>query len=329
MERKGGAPFAEKKGNCMLKTFEIVDGKITESPNGAIFSYISPTEEEKRYLVDTCQIDPHSLNSALDPDEISRVEFEDNHIAIILKQPRNYSAEDLLGFGVTSVGIFLFDDKMIIVQPEENPLFEYGRGALRARSLRGVILRILHHATNHFLEHLKIIRLISARIEKDIEFSVSNHHLTEMFVLSKSLTYYESATTANKVLLAKLVRDTEKIGFSETESELLEDIIVENNQCVRMTEIYTNILVGMSDARGSIVSNNLSVLMKQLAVINIIFLPLNVIVGLGGMSEFTMMTQGVWWGHTYSAMTLLLVLLAYGTYYFLKKVNLSKSDDEF
>ena len=202
----------------MLKTFEIVDGKITESPNGAILSYISPTEEEKRYLVDTCQIDPHSLNSALDPDEISRVEFEDNHIAIILKQPRNYSAEDLLGFGVTSVGIFLFDDKMIIVQPEENPLFEYGRGALRARSLRGVILRILHHATNHFLEHLKIIRLISARIEKDIEFSVSNHHLTEMFVLSKSLTYYESATTANKVLLAKLVRDTEKIGFSAYET---------------------------------------------------------------------------------------------------------------
>ena len=312
----------------MLKTFDIVEGKIIEAQTGAVCAYVAPTEEEKRHLIDEYQIDPHSLNSALDPDEISRVEFEDNHIAIILKQPRNYTAEDLLGFGVTSVGLFLFEDKLIIVQPEDTPLFEYGRGSLRARSLKGVMLRILHHATNHFLEHLKIIRLISARIEKDIEFSVSNHHLTEMFVLSKSLTYYESATNGNKVLLAKLVRDTEKIGFTEAESELLEDIIVENNQCVRMTEIYTNILVGMSDARGSIVGNNLAVLMKQLAIINIIFLPLNVIVGLGGMSEFTMMTEGVWWGHTYSAMTLLLVLLAYGTYYFLKKASLSREEED-
>ena len=310
----------------MLKNYDILDGKIVENSTGKISVYTAPTEDEKSYLIGAWQIDPHSLNSALDPDEISRVEFEDNHMAVILKQPRNYSADDLLGFGVTSIGIFLFKERVIIVQSEDTPLFEYGRGVLRVKSLRGVMLRILHHATNHFLEHLKIIRLISERIEKDIEYSVSNHQLTEMFVLSKSLTYYESATNANKVLLAKLVRDSAKIEFTEPESELLEDIIVENNQCVRMTEIYASILVGMSDARGSVVSNNLAVLMKQLAIINIIFLPLNVIVGLGGMSEYSIMTKGVWIGHSYSAMTLLLVLLAYGTYFFLKKVNLSESD---
>lgn len=311
----------------MLKNFELTDGKVLEAISGPIQLYIAPTEDEKRYLVDTLQIDPHSLNSALDPDEISRVEYEDNHIAVILKQPRNYSAENLLGFGVTSVGLFLFEDRLVIIQPEATSLFEYGRVSQKVKSLRGVMLRILHHSTNHFLEHLKIIRLISERIEKDIEFSVSNHHLTEMFVLSKSLTYYESSTNGNKVLLAKLVRDSKKIGFDEAEDELLEDIIVENNQCVRMTEIYASILVGMSDARGSIVSNNLAVLMKQLAIINIIFLPLNVIVGLGGMSEYTIMTEkGFWIGHSYSAMALLLVLLAYGTYFFLKKVNLSNTD---
>ncbi len=311
----------------MLKIYDLVDGKISENREGAVHVYVSPSEAEKRLLIEYYLIDPHSLNSALDPDEISRMEFEDNHIAIILKQPRNYSAEDLLGFGVTSAGIFLFEDKLIIVQPEETSLFEYGRVSQRVKSLKGVVLRILHHSTNHFLEHLKIIRLISERIEKDIEFSVSNHHLTEMFVLSKSLTYYESATNANKVLLTKMVRDTQRIGFDEPEGELLEDIIVENNQCVRMTEIYASILVGMSDARGSVVSNNLAVLMKQLAIINIIFLPLNVIVGLGGMSEFTMMTEHqIWWGHSYSAMTLLLVLLAYGTYYILRRVNLSDTD---
>lgn len=312
----------------MVKNFDIIDGHIVETQSGPISLFIAPTQEEKIYLTENCLIDSHTLNSALDPEEISSIEFEDDHTAIITKKPKNYNVHDLDGFGVTSVGLFLFKNRVIIVQSEDVPLFEYGRIPIKVKSLRGIVLRILHHATNHFLEHIKIVRQISERIEKDIEFSVSNHHLNEMFVLSKSLTYYENATSANKLLLAKMQRDAAKLGFEENELEFLEDIIIENNQCVRMIEVYASILVGMSDARGSIVGNNLAVLMKQLTVFSIVFLPLNVIVGLGGMSEFTMMTEGLWWGHAYSGMTFGLVLLAYITFFVLKKINLSNTDDD-
>lgn len=312
----------------MVKNFDIIDGHIIEKESGPIILFTAPTAEEKTYLTENCQIDTHTLNSALDPEEISSIEFEDDYTAIIIKKPKNYNVNELSGFGVTSVGLFIFNNRVIIVQSEDVPLFEYGRIPIKVKSIKGVVLRILHHATNHFLEHIKIVRMISERIEKDIEFSISNHHLNEMFVLSKSLTYYESATGANKLLLAKMQRDSSRLGFDEKEVEFLEDIIIENNQCVRMIEVYASILVGMSDARGSIVGNNLAVLMKQLAIINIIFLPLNVIVGLGGMSEFTMMTESVWWGHSYSLMTLMLILLAYVTYHYLRKVNLSNTEED-
>jgi magnesium transporter len=51
-----------------------------------------------------------------------------------------------------------------------------------------------------------------------------------------------------------------------------------------------------------------------LAVINIVFLPLTVITGLGGMSEFTMMTEGIWWPHAYSALVVVLVIIGFVTY---------------
>ena len=51
--------------------------------------------------------------------------------------------------------------------------------------------------------------------------------------------------------------------------EILDDIIIENNQCYTQAEIYSNILAGLMDARVSIVSNNLNMLMKTLNIITI------------------------------------------------------------
>ena len=52
--------------------------------------------------------------------------------------------------------------------------------------------------------------------------------------------------------------------------ELLDDLMIENKQCYRQAEIYSNILASLMDARASIVSNNINVLMKTLNIIIII-----------------------------------------------------------
>ncbi len=308
----------------MLRNHDLVDGRIvcrTDDKPGMIQVYSSPTDEEKRYLIQTYGIDEHTLLSALDDDEISRVEYEANHVAVILKRPRYYKAGRNLEFKVSSLGAFLFKDRIIILQAEANPLFEHGRTLLRGQTIPGILLRLLHHSTHHFLEHLRVIRNISDEIEHKIEFSVTNKALVNMFTLLKSLTYYESATSANQVLLLKLRNDAGKIGFNEEELDFLDDITVENKQCDNLAGIYTGILTGMSDARVSVVSNNLAIIMKYLAFINIVFMPLNVITGLGGMSEFTMMTDKLWWPHAYSLLLLGMIATGYITYLLVRRVG--------
>lgn len=176
-------------------------------------------------------IDEHTLISSLDEDEISRVEYEHNHIAVILKRPRNFQVDRTMAFKVSSIGAFLFKDRIIVLQAEPMPLFEHGRMPLRGNTIQGVLLRLLHHSTHHFLQHLRIIRNISDEIENKIEFAVTNKSLVNMFSLLKSLTYYESATSANQLLLIKLRNDANKIGFNEEEIDFLDDITVENKQC--------------------------------------------------------------------------------------------------
>ncbi len=311
----------------MLKNYELLEGRVTQcgaDVSGRIAVYSDPTDEEKTFLIEEYGIDEHTLNSALDEDEISRVEYESNHIAVIMKRPSNYRADRTLEFRVSSTGAFLFKDRIVIVQAEATPLFEHGRAPIRGRSIPGILLRLLHHSTHHFLEHLRIIRTISDEIEHQIEFSVTNKALVNMFTLLKSLTYYESATSANQLLLQKLRTDARKIGFNEEELDFLDDITVENQQCDNLAGIYTGILTGMSDARVSVVSNNLAIIMKFLAIINIVFMPINVIVGMGGMSEYTALTGGLWWPHAYSLLLMALVAAGYITYLAIRDVGQSR-----
>ena len=308
----------------MFRCYDLIDGRVQSCPDGQlgiIQVYSTPTEEEKQYLTEQCGIDEHTLSSALDEDEISRVEYESNHIAVILKQPRRYNRDDKLIFRVASAGAFLFKDKIIIVQADSVPIFEYGKMPLRGNTIPGVLLRLVYHSTRHFLENLRIIRSISDSFESKMETSVTNKALAGIFSLLKGLTYYQSATGANQLLLLKLKADARKIGFTEEEIDFLEDITVENKQCDNLSNIYSEILNDMSTARVSIVNNNLSGTMKLLAVMNLVFMPINVLTGMGGMSEFTMMTSGIWWPYAYSAFFLASVLIAYITFLIFKRIG--------
>jgi len=254
----------------MLKRYSIIENKIVEtaSEQSPIYVFISPDEKEKRFLVDELKLDEHTLNSASDPDELSRLEFEPSHTAIIFKRPQNYSGAQQFFFKVSSTGLFLFGDKLIIVIDEDLPLFE-GKQLSKVTSLQQLTLKLIYRSIFHFLEHLKIINVISDELEKKINAAMENSYLINLFSLEKSLVYYLNSISSNGVLFGKLKNNSAKIGFSTEEIEFLDDMLIENSQCLRQADIYSNILASLMDARASIVGNNLNVLMKTLNIITI------------------------------------------------------------
>ena len=254
----------------MLRNFTLVDKKLVESQNGEspIMVFVAPDEAERKRLVEEFRIDEHTLNSSLDPDELARLEFEPDHAAMIYKRPKNYSSEQALAFRVISSGIFLFKNRLIIVQPEDVKLFD-GRHFNKVQTLQEVFLKLLSRSILHFLEHLKIINSISDELEQKINKSMENSILINLFTLEKSLVYYLNAINTNSVLLERLRNNLGKLEFNQEEHEYLDDLIVENSQCYRQAEIYSNILASLMDARASIVGNNLNVLMKRLNLITI------------------------------------------------------------
>jgi magnesium transporter len=254
----------------MIRKYRIENNKLLENGdhNPPVWVFVNPDEAEKKLLVNDLRLDEHTLNSALDPDELARLEFEVNHAALIFKHPKNYSEKDTFLFKVASMGMFLFADKLVIVTSEELPLF-VGKCFNVVESPQDAFLKVIYRSIFHFLEHLKVINMISDEIERKISVSMENKYLLNLFSLEKSLVYYLNAINSNSFVIDKIKHAAVRLNFSEKGMEFVDDLAIENNQCYRQAEIYSNILASLMDARVSIVSNNLNILMKTLNFITI------------------------------------------------------------
>jgi magnesium transporter len=60
--------------------------------------------------------------------------------------------------------------------------------------------------------------------------------------------------------------------------------VIENQQCLRRSEIYSQVIAGLMDARASIVSHNLNVLIKQFTIWTIAIMLANLVVGIFSMN---------------------------------------------
>ena len=254
----------------MQRRYAIVDHRLKEVHDGpsVLTVYENPDDAEKRTLLDALKLDEHTLQSALDPDELARIEFEPEHAALIFKRPKSYTSADNFLFKVSSVGAYLFKDQLVLVIAEDSALLS-GIGVLRGKSPAYILLRLIYKSIFHFLEHIKVIATISDEVQIKINRAMENRHLLNLFTLQKSLVYYLNSINSNGALLDKLKLNAPKLGLDQEELELLDDTQIENAQCYKQAEIYSNIVASLMDARASIVGNNLNVLMKTLNLITV------------------------------------------------------------
>ena len=310
----------------MIRNFKLEEGRTVEVLDGSaapILLVVEPTDAEKSLLTHQYQIDEHNLSSAIDSDSLPRVELDFNHLAVIFRHPRAYQTKDNFVFKTNSVGLFLYKEQLIVIAPGDMSIFE-GRSYTKLQNLQAVFLCILSNCILHFYSHLDVINEIANELESKIVKSMENKHLLQMFSIEKSLVYYVNAISANGRVIERLktnAKNSQTDGLTPEMLEYVDDLAIENAQCLEQAHVFADVFTSMMDVRASIVNNNLNVLMKRLTVINVVFMPLNVLAGIGGMSEYSMMTQGIPWPVAYSMFTLGLTIIGWITYAILKRIE--------
>jgi magnesium transporter len=268
--------------------FTIADEHLHRStPEAATVSvYSNPASATQREMLESLGIDDHMLESALDPDELSRLEFDSQtkQAFVVLKRPNQGSNGRPELLGISSIGFLLQADRLVIVTPDDAPLLEDGDWA---ESLHMLLLRITSSVVSEFMLELKRVKRTSREIQTRLSKSIGNQELLRMFSLSEGLVYHINAIEGNARALRRLRHLSPRLAFTEDELEFLDDIVIDTDQCSRQAEVFSTVLAGMLDARGNIINNNMNILLKNLTIINVVFLPLTLIASIFGMSEYS------------------------------------------
>ena len=274
----------------VIRIFKTIDGsihEIQEPQEGCWIALTNPTATEIFEIAEQFQIEVDDLRAPLDEEERSRIEVDDNYTLILVDVPVIEERNDKDWYGTIPLGIIVTNKMIITVCLEDTQvLTRFMEGRVRnffTNMKTRFILQILFRNASMYLRYLRIIDKKSEQVEEKLHRATRNEELMELLELQKSLVYFTTSLRSNEVVLEKLLKiDTIKKYPEDT--ELLEDVIIENKQAIEMATIYSGILNGMVDTFASIISNNLNIVMKVLSVITIAMSIPNIIFGAYGMN---------------------------------------------
>lgn len=241
---------------------------------GCWINVVGPTPEEIAYLTEELHLDRGFVSAALDEEESSRVEVEDDQTLIIIDTPLAVTeAENTLVYTTMPLGIIVTKSNVVTVCLNEitavndiaSGVVRNVQTAMKTRFLLTLLLRV----AQSFLIRLKHINKLTSQMETELHHSMQNKQLVQMMGLQKSLVYFSTSLKANEITLEKIYRGR-VIKLYEEDQDLLEDVLIEFKQAVEMSGTYSSILQETMDAFSSIISNNMNQVMKTLTIVTVL-----------------------------------------------------------
>ena len=275
---------------AMMRVFSTINGKteqIASPERGSWVNLSKPTDAELAEISEKCKIDLADLRAPLDDEERSRVDVEDGYTMIIVDIPTVEERSGKDWYETIPLAIIVTDELIVTVCMEDSLLLQpFMDGAIRGFNtfMRSrFILQILYRNASMYLRYLRIIDRESDKLEMRLQHSTANREILMLMELSKSLVYFTTSLKSNEVVLEKLT-SLQRFRYYEDDADLLEDVITENKQAIEMASIYQSVLQGMTDAFGTIVSNNVNNVMKIYTIISLVMSIPTMIFSMYGMN---------------------------------------------
>lgn len=232
---------------------------------------IAPTKKEINELLESCQIPDYFIEDALDLEESARVEHDaDSNATLVIQDlPVTVPTEsDMFAFKTIPIGIILTNDVILTVCHQAVPSLNNLEKGVHTSMKSRFALQLLLMIASMYVDHLKSLNKQRIRIEKNLKDALTNKELFKLMEIEKSLIYFLTSLKANDVVLKRLLR-TQSIKMYEEDKELLEDVLIESQQAIETTELYTNIVESMSSTYSSLISNEMNSVMKTLTLFTI------------------------------------------------------------
>lgn len=261
---------------------------------------VNPTDKEIEEVSSKVGIPTTLISQVLVEKELPRIKQIPGAVLVVMDVPYMKDKSIKNKYITCPLGIIICDNLHVITVSLQEHAFmdEFAKGNVETfftYKKSRFLIQIFLKASEVYLSTLSLIDADIQKMEKNTYYSTNNRVLINFLNMQKTLVYFLTSLQANSHVLERLYTD-EILTMYDEDKVLLGDAVIENKQCIETSIVFRDILDSTMDTYGSIISNNLNVIMKFLAGITIVFsiptmissfLGMNVPLGVIGQSDYS------------------------------------------
>jgi magnesium transporter len=314
-----------------LTRFATIDAILVAAKSEGFrwLHYCQPTKDDLSYLIDPLGLHPLPIEDCFDENQIPKIEdFPGN--TFILFNTFEYSNKEL---SIGEIDLFLGDNFLVTVSQlnsEKHPFLD------NIEHIVEMNIDIARHGPA-FLMHVILDHLVDKKFlaiealedelddtEESILTDVSNFKVIGLMRLRRDLLSLRKSLFHEREILIKICsKDCPYISGKAIFH--YRDIYDHLSKFFELTESYRDIVTSLMEIYLSVQNNQMAIAsnktnasVRRLTFITTIFMPLTLLAGIGGMSEWSMMTGPQNWRMAYPAFLLAMVVIGFADYFLLR-----------
>ncbi len=314
--------------STIIRVFDLHEGRLRQIPvesnedmvgvNPIWIDLVMPEDEQFAWASDVFGVDLPNPRELTDLETSARFYVEDNgevHLRSDFLLDRKDESRNV------AVEFILSKNTLFSVRNRELPVFRLQR--LRARAESGYVTSAKDVLLDLYAAEVEYsanaLEDVYAELE-DVGTQVFKAQMTDDDA-AKILSIIAEEEDLNGRIRRNVLDTRRALSFlmrgkflSETQHTDVREILRDIESLDGHTVFLFNKINFLMDAAIGFINVNQNKDIKRLTIISVVFMPLNVLAGIGGMSEFTMMTEGVPWPFAYSMFTMGLVVIGFLTF---------------
>lgn len=257
---------------------------------GVWINLYEPTKEELSFVIDKTGVDRTLLEYALDIEESSHIDTEEDQTLISINVPVLEKIARRKTYTTLPLGMIIVrDEYFITISTEKLDILD---NVTKERMILGefatykksrIIFQILYKASEDYIRYLALVNKDIEKFEDKLERTMKNQELMHLISFQKTMIYFDTALKSNQTVMERLKRGR-IIKLYEDDQDILEDAAIENRQAMEMVATYSQILNGVIDVFGTMISNKLNIVLKFLTSITILIAVPTLIASILGMN---------------------------------------------
>ena len=250
---------------------------------GSWIAVESPTDKELELLTEKFKLDPDLLRDALDPDEIPRIEVEDEIVYVYMRYA--YRKGDM----VETDPVLLAVGPNFVVTVSRSGLPNIERlitdSQLFTTQRAKLLLLLLRHLVHSYEANVNLlnrqIRAVRARMNVA---TVNNRDFVRFVVIEDALNSFLAELVPANLLLQTLLSGRYKLTFYEEDKDLIEDLVQTTRQLNETSRAALNTIVNIREAYSNIMTNNLNRRVEVLTSLTIVLTLPTIVFSLWGVN---------------------------------------------